>query len=179
MDPLHRPAHALLTRRHLLTRVFPAIVAVPAVTAALGGCSLIGGTAADPPDPLPGLADAARADAALAASLITADPSLRSRLEPLQSARAAHAAALDQMLGRPPGSAVPAAATSPATPAAGPTSAPATGSARTSEAGVAQLHEALVASTAAAADAALALPTEKVGLVASVAACCSTYAALL
>jgi hypothetical protein len=159
--------------------VFPAIVAVPAVTT-LGGCSLFGQSAAAAPDPLPGIADAARADAALAASVIAADPSLRARLEPLRAARAAHAAALDQMLGRPPSSAVPAAAAPPATPGARPTAgAPATGAARASKTGVTQLHDALVASAAAASDAALVLPTGKVGLVASVAACCSTYAALL
>src|SRR5436305_14465687 len=86
VDPLHR-----LTRRHVLTRVFPAVVAVPAVSAGLGGCSLFGTSAAGAPDPLPGLADAARADAARAASLITADPGLPRRLEPLRAARATHA----------------------------------------------------------------------------------------
>ncbi len=183
MDPLPRRLGAPLTRRHVLTRVFPAIVAVPAVTAGLGGCSLLGQSAAGAPDPLPGLADAARADAALAASVIAADASLRSRVEPLRAARTAHAAALDRMLGRPPGTAVPAPAvsTAPATarPTTGSTAAPATGSARTSKPGVTQLHDALVASAAAAADAALGLPGEKVGLVASVAACCSAYAATL
>jgi hypothetical protein len=157
--------------------VFPAIVAVPAVTAGLGGCSLLGQSAAGAPDPLPGLADAARADAALAASVIAADASLRGRVEPLRAARTAHAAALDRMLGRPPGTAVPAPAVSTARPTT--TAAPATGSARPAKAGVTQLHDALVASAAAAADAALGLPGEKVGLVASVAACCSAYAATL
>lgn len=179
MDPLPRRLGAPLTRRHVLTRVFPAIVAVPAVTAGLGGCSLLGQSAAGAPDPLPGLADAARADAALVASVIAADASLRSRLEPLRAARAAHAAALDRMLGRPPGTAVPAPAVSTARPTTGPTAAPAPGGARSSKPAVTQLHDALVASGAAAADAALGLPGEKVGLVASVAACCSAYAATL
>jgi hypothetical protein len=44
---------------------------------------------------------------------------------------------------------------------------------------VRQVHDAIAASAAAASDATLVLPPEKVGLVASVAACCATYAALL
>lgn len=180
MDPLHRPA-GTLSRRHLLTRVFPAIVAVPTAAAALGGCSLLSRSTADAPDPIPGLADAARADAALAASIITADPGQRARLEPLRAARTTHAAALDRLLGRAPSAAVPAAVTAPATATPRPTagSAPATGGARASKASLAQLHDALTASAAAATDAALVLPAEKVGTVASVAACCAAYAALL
>lgn len=180
MDPLLRPSGTPLTRRHLLTRVLPAAVVLPP---AVSGCSVFGQSAAKAPDPLPGLADAARADAALAAAAIAADPSLRGRLEPLRAARTTHAAELDRMLGRPPGTAAP------ANPTAAPRSAAATstppsgtapsGTARRDAPGVRQVHDAIAASAAAAAEATLLLPTEKVGLVASVAACCSTYAALL
>jgi hypothetical protein len=147
---------------------------------------VFGQSAAKAPDPLPGLADAARADATLAAAAIAADPSLRGRLEPLRAARTTHAAELDRMLGRPPSTAAPAA---PANPSATPRSAAATstppsgtapsGTAGRDAPGVRQVHDAITASAAAAAEAALVLPVEKVGLVASVAACCSTYAALL
>jgi hypothetical protein len=141
---------------------------------------VFGQNAAKAPDPLPGLADAARADAALAAAAIAVDPSLRGRLEPLRAARATHAAELDRMLGRPPTTAAPASATPRSTAAAPPTSgAPPTGTARRDAPGVRQVHDAIAAAAAAASDAALVLPAEKVGLVASVAACCSTYAALL
>ncbi len=188
MDPLLRPSGPRLTRRHLLTRVLPAAVALPAV---VSGCSVFGQGSAKAPDPLPGLADGARADAALAAAAIAADPSLRGRLEPLRAARTTHAAELDRMLGRPPSTAVPAA---PANPNATPRSAAATssppsgtapsgtapsGTARRDAPGVRQVHDAIAASAAAASEATLVLPAEKVGLVASVAACCSTYAALL
>lgn len=168
----HRPAGTALTRRHVLTRVLPAVAVLPA----LGGCSLLGQGAASAPDPLPGLADAARADAALTSSVITADPSLRVRLEPLRAARTAHATAIDRMLGRPPGTPVPAAATATATSTATATT---TAPARSGTPGVAQLHDALAASAAAAGDAALTLDADQVGLVASVAACCAAYAALV
>ncbi|SHL27690.1 hypothetical protein SAMN05443637_12321 [Pseudonocardia thermophila] len=178
MDPLHRPGGTRLTRRCVLTRVLPALAALPAGTTALGGCSLLGQDNARQPDPLPGLADAARDDAALAAAAIAADASLRSRLEPLRAARLAHAAALDQLLGRPVNTDTAAA---PTTAAAAPTTTPAPGSrsSRGSGPGVREVHDAVAASASAAADAALTLPPDKVGLVASIAACCSAYAALL
>ena len=191
MDPLHRPVSTRMTRRHVLTRVLPAVAVAPA---ALSGCSVLGQSAAKAPDPLPGLADAARSDAALAAAAIAADPSLRARLEPLRAARATHAAALDRILGRPPataGAGAPAnpaptspVPTSPVPTSAAPRSAPSTstppsGTARRTSPGARDVHDAVAASAAAAAEAALALPAEKVGLVASVAACCSAYAALL
>jgi hypothetical protein len=158
--------------------MLPAAVVLPAV---VSGCSVFGQSSAKAPDPLPGLADAARADAALAAAAIAADPSLRGRLEPLRAARTTHAAELDRMLGRPPSTAVPAAPTGPSAPprSAAATSIPPSGTARRDAPGVQQVHEAIAGSAAAAAEATLVLPAEKVGLVASVAACCSTYAALL
>ncbi|MGI5129074.1 hypothetical protein ACQEVB_19875 [Pseudonocardia sp. CA-107938] len=178
MDPLHRPFGSRLTRRHVLTRVLPAVVVLPT---AVSGCSL-GQNAAKAPDPLPGLADAARADAALAAAAIAADPTLKARLEPLRAARTTHAAELDRLLGRPPATGAAARTTAPAAPSgtssAKPSATPSS-TARRDAPGVREVHDAIAASAAAAADAAMVLPAEKVGLVASVAACCSTYAALL
>jgi hypothetical protein len=183
VDPLHRPSVTRVTRRHLLTRVFPAVAVLPA---AVGGCSVFGQSAAKAPDPVPALADAARSDAALAAAAIAADPSLRARLEPLRAARATHAAELDRILGRPPATAGPGAGgtapspTSTSAPrSAASTSTPPSGTARRDNPGVREVHDAVAASATAASEAALVLAPEKVGLVASVAACCSTYAALL
>jgi hypothetical protein len=131
---------------------------------ALAGCS----TARVPqgPDPLIALADAARTDAALATAAITASPNLADRVQPLVEARTAHAAALDAEVAR----------LDPARPSTTPatTPAPAQGSAT-----LAQVRAAVLASGEAAATAALDLPAERVGLVASVAACCNAYAEVL
>jgi hypothetical protein len=130
---------------------------------AVAGCAL--GRAAGPtePDPLIALADAARADAALAAAAVAADQGLAAALQPLVEARTQHAAALDAEIARlNPHRPTPA-------PAPPPTSRP----------GRAEVQRAVLGSGRAAADVALGLPPERVGLVASVAACCSTYAEVL
>jgi hypothetical protein len=147
-----------LTRRRVLAG---ALLAVPA----LAGCSL-GGTD-DPPDPLIALADAARSDAALAGAVVAAAPNLAERVRPLADARLAHAAALDAEVSRidPERTVIP-------TPAPVPTS----GLAKD---GLARVRSAAQAAGTAAAAAALTLPVERVGLVASVAACCATYAEVL
>ncbi len=147
-----------LSRRRLL-------VAVGIAPAVLGGCGFLG-AADDGPDPLVALADAARADAALAAALVAAEPGLAERVDPLVAARTEHAAALDAEVLRLDPGAAPAAAS----PTSAPPAAPAT---------LAGLRAAIAASGAAAGDAALTLPAERVGLVAAVAACCATYAAVL
>jgi hypothetical protein len=141
-----------------------ALLAVPAVA----GCSL-GASGEEPPDPLIALADAARADAALAGAAIRADAALGPQLQPLVEARTAHAAALEAEVVRldPERTAGPAA---PPAPTAAP---PPTGDA------LAGVRAACAAAAAAAAAAALDLPADRVGLVASVSACCATYAAVL
>ncbi|MCO1654443.1 hypothetical protein [Pseudonocardia humida] len=138
-----------------------ALLAVPAA----GGCSF-GSDADDAPDPLIALADAARADAGLARAAIAADGALAEALQPLVDARAAHAAALEAEITRldPDRAATPPA----------PPPAPALG-----RDPMARVREACEASGAAAAAAAVALPAERIGLVAAVAACCSTYAVVL
>jgi hypothetical protein len=147
-----------LSRRRLLAGM---LLAPPA----LAGCSLGASTKDTGPDPLIALAGSARADAALVTAAITTQPDLAERLTPLRTARADHAAALDAEIVRR--------ATGPsATPAPAP--APATGAAT-----AAAVRAAVLASGRAAAAAALTLPAERVGLVASVAACCSTYATVL
>jgi hypothetical protein len=139
-----------------------ALLAVPA----LAGCSLVGGTE-EPPDPLIALADAARSDAALASAVAAAAPDLADRVRPLADARLAHATALDAEISRldPDRTAIP-------TPAPVPT----TGLAKD---GLARLRSASQAAATAAAAAVPGLDTGRVGLVASVAACCSAYAAVL
>jgi hypothetical protein len=127
---------------------------------ALAGCSAA--RAPQGPDPLIALADAARTDAALATAAITASPNLADRVQPLVDARTAHAAALDAEVAR----------LDPTRPSTTP--APAQGSAS-----LAQVRAAVLASGEAAATAALDLPAERVGLVASVAACCNAYAEVL
>jgi hypothetical protein len=133
------------------------------VPPALAGCSLGAEAGSDGPDPLIALADAARADAALAAAAVVADPELAEALTPLVDARTAHAAALDAEVAR----------LDPDRPAPGPPAPPA------SEPGRTEVQRAVLASSRAAADVALGLAAERVGLVASVAACCSTYAEVL
>ncbi|HZG89778.1 MAG TPA: hypothetical protein VEZ42_06140 [Pseudonocardia sp.] len=148
-------ARAGVPRRRVLAG---ALLAVPA----LAGCSLGG---PDRPDPLIALADAAHADAALAAAALTAAPELADRVRPLVDARTEHAAALEAEIARlDPDRAPPPAPAAPPIPA---------GEALT------RVREAVQASGAAAAAAAIDLPAERVGLVASVAACCATYATVL
>ncbi|WP_255620989.1 hypothetical protein [Pseudonocardia sp. DSM 110487] len=130
---------------------------------AVAGCAL--GRAAGPtePDPLIALADAARADAALAAAAVATDQGLASALQPLVEARTQHAAALDAEVAR----------LNPSRPTPAPSPRP------SGRPGRAEVQQAVLASGRAAGDVALGLPPERVGLVASVAACCSTYAEVL
>lgn len=134
---------------------------------AVAGCSLGPASGPTEPDPLIALAEAARADAALAAAAVAADPDLAEPLQPLIDARTQHAGALDIEITRldpdhP-------------TPAPGSPPPPSTASRPDREA----VRRAVLASGQAAAQAALVLPPERVGLVASVAACCSAYAEVL
>lgn len=131
---------------------------------AVAGCAL--GRTAGPtePDPLIALADAARADAALAAAAVAADRGLATALQPLVDARTQHAAALDAEVARlDPDRPTPAPAPPPSTARPGRT----------------EVQRAVLASGRAAGEVALALPPERIGLVASVAACCGTYAEVL
>ncbi|GAA5130550.1 hypothetical protein [Pseudonocardia adelaidensis] len=130
---------------------------------AVAGCSLGRATGPSGPDPLIALADAARADAALAAAAVAADHGLAAALQPLVDARTRHAAALEAEITRlDPDRPTPA-------PAPPPTSRP----------GRTEVQRAVLASGRAAGEAAFGLPPERVGLVASVAACCSAYAEVL
>ena len=158
------------------------MLALPAAATVVAGC---GGTRTDRddrPDPLVALADAARADAALAAAAIAADPTVAVRIDPLRAARTEHAAALDAEIVRMGG--VPRTATPSTAPAVGTAGPPAptsaTGTAAPAPAPtVARVREAVAASQRGAAELVPDLPAERVGLVASVAACCATYAAVL
>jgi hypothetical protein len=145
-------------------QVLAALAAAPAAVGLLGGCTV---GAAEPvgPDPLVALADSARADAALVAAALAADPALAPRLDPLSAARTEHAIALDAEITR-------LAPTSTPSPSAAPTAAP-------TPATLAEVRTALRGSGEAAGAAALELPADRVGLVASIAACCTTYAAVL
>jgi hypothetical protein len=170
-------------------RVLRLALALPAAAAFVSGCS--GATARrKEPDPLVALADAARADVALAAGAVAADPGLSARIEPLRAARAEHAAALDAevvRVGGVPGAAAPTSVGPTAAPAAPSGSAPASAAAGTSPSAsvtprvvtLAQVRDAVAASQRGAADLVPGLPAERVGLVASVAACCAAYAAVL
>ncbi|GAA1318440.1 hypothetical protein [Pseudonocardia xinjiangensis] len=132
---------------------------------ALAGCS-IGAGAGDGPDPLIALAEAARSDAALAAAAVAASPALADRVRPLADARTAHAVALEAEVARADPDRAP---VQPTTPPARPAS----------TVTLAQVRAATVASGQAAAGAVLTLPVDRVGLVASVAACCAAYAEVL
>jgi hypothetical protein len=163
-------------------RVLQLMLALPAAATVVAGCSGATTDRDDRPDPLVALADAARADAALAAAVIAADPTVAARIDPLRAARTEHAAALDAEIVRVGG--VPTTATpsmAPAVGTAGPAApAGATGTAAPAPvATVARVREAVAASQRGAAELVPDLPAERVGLVASVAACCATYAAVL
>lgn len=139
-------------------RVLLGLVLLPP---ALVGCARAG--SARPVDPLVALADAARADAALGTAAIAADAALAERVQPLVDARTAHAAALDAEVRRLRPNQGPATAAPPVT---GPPT-------------VAAVRSAARAAADAAAEVALDLPVDRVGLVASVAACCASYATVL
>ena len=170
-------------------RVLQLMLALPAAATVVAGCSGATTDRDDRPDPLIALADAARADAALAAAVIAADPTVVTRIDPLRAARTEHAAALDAEIvrvGGVPSTAVPSAAA--AAGSADPTAragAAGTGTATSGTAApapavtVARVREAVAASQRGAAALVPDLPPERVGLVASVAACCATYAAVL
>ncbi|MET0188756.1 hypothetical protein EV383_1625 [Pseudonocardia sediminis] len=149
------PASAGITRRRMLTWCAAAAVAPPVLTACTSGS----GTDADDSRTLLALADQARADAALVVAAVTADPALAERLEPLRAARIDHAAALDTAGGRTAASAV--------TPPAPDT------------ADVARVRDAVVSSARAASDAVPQAPATQVGLLAEIAACCTTYGVVL
>jgi hypothetical protein len=171
-------------------RVLMLALLAPVAAAGLGACSTGPSRTTKGPDPLVGLADAARADAALAAAAIASNPDLAARVDPLRAARTEHAAALDAEVvraGGTPGSAAPTAAarTAAAPTAAAPPSGAASADPTVAPTGIvetvslARVREAVAASQRAAAQLVPDLPAERVGLVASVAACCATYAAVL
>jgi hypothetical protein len=143
----------------------------------LGACGIGPDRRRRDPDPLVALADAALADAALAAAAVAASPDLGARLEPLRAARTEHAAALDAEVVRAGGSPRSAAPTAP--PTASAAAAPTGVTGVTEAVGLARVREAVAASQRGAAQLVPDLPPERVGLVASVAACCATYAAVL
>jgi HAMP domain-containing protein len=132
---------------------------------AVAGCALGRASGPTEPDPLIALADAARADAALAAAAVAADQALAAALQPLVEARTQHAAALDTEIAR----------LSPDRPTPTPVPPPAP----TGRPGRAEVQRAVLASGRAAGEVALGMPPDRVGLVASVAACCNTYAEVL
>jgi hypothetical protein len=148
----------LISRRRLLTGI---LLGVPA---ALTACSF-GPSTPEPPDPLIALAAAARSDAALAAAAVAASPELTGSVQPLVDARTQHAAALDAEITRLDPDHVP-----PTSPAPRPAE---------RATGLAEVREAVLASGRAATEAVLGLPAERAGLVASVAACCNAYGAVL
>ena len=152
-------------------RVLQLMLALPAAATVVAGCSGARTDRDDRPDPLVALADAARAD-----------PTVAARIDALRAARTEHAAALDAEIvraGGVPSTAPPSAA--PASGTGGPTARPsAAGTATPAPAvTVARVRDAVAASQRGAAELVPDLPAERVGLVASVAACCATYAAVL
>ncbi|MBN9790437.1 MULTISPECIES: hypothetical protein [unclassified Pseudonocardia] len=142
------------TRRQVLVTAAAVAAMVP-----LAGCSSATTRTEDASDALLALADAARSDAALIVAAVTGDPSLAGRLEPLRAARMEHAAALDQAGGRTPGQIA-----APATPPSG---------------DLAAVRDAVAGSARSAGEVVPRASALQVGLVAEVAACCATYAAVL
>lgn len=143
------------TRRQVLATAAASVAFGPVLAA----CSPGTGRTDDTADALLALADGARMDAAMAVAAVTGDPGLAGRLEPLRAARMEHAAALDQAGGRAPGS-VPVPATPPS-------------------ADLAAVRDAVAASGRTAGEVVPRASAHQIGLVAEVAACCATYAAVL
>lgn len=159
-------------------RVLALALLAPVAAAGLGACGRGAVRRPKGPDPLVALAAAARADAALAAAATAANPDLASRVDPLRAARTEHAAALDAEVVRAGGTPAPTTPPPPEPPAADPgTTVAPTGV--TQAVTLARVREAVAASQRSAAELVPDLPAERVGLVASVAACCATYAAVL
>jgi hypothetical protein len=179
-----RPAGLLASAPSLdRRRVLVLALLAPVAAAGLGACGSGAARRTKDPDPLIALAEAARVDAALAAAAVAANPDLSARVEPLRAARTEHAAALDAEVVRAGGTPHSAAPTAPPTapPPSGPppsgTTVPPTGV--TQAVSLARVREAVAASQRGAAQLVPDLPAERVGLVASVAACCATYVAVL
>ncbi|WP_226365946.1 hypothetical protein [Pseudonocardia sp. ICBG162] len=153
-SPVTRRGGVRPTRRQVLATAAAVVATVP-----LAGCSSATTRTEDAFDALLALADAARSDAALIVAAVTGDPSLAGRLEPLRAARMEHAAALDQAGGRTPGQIA-----APATPPSG---------------DLAAVRDAVAGSARSAGEVVPRASALQVGLVAEVAACCATYAAVL
>ncbi len=151
-----RPETRTLTRRGLL--------AVLLLGPALAACAPPRSPQAAAPDPLIALAATARADAALAAAVIAATPDLAGRVAPVRDARTQHAVALEAEVARQAGTTAP-----------GPPRPTAATGAPTVDA----LRRSVDAAGTAAGKVAMTADARRVGLVASVAACCTTYAAVL
>jgi hypothetical protein len=140
-----------------------ALVVLGLTVPALAACTT--SPADEGPDPLIPLADRARADAALVTAAITADPALTDRLDPLRSARNDHATALQAEIDRLAGAETP--------------SPPAAAQAPTGPVDLSAVRQAADAAAREATGLVATLPTGRVGLVGSLAACCATYAAVL
>jgi hypothetical protein len=139
---------------------------------ALAGCTA-SAPALDAPDPLEAPARRAEADVALAAAVAQAHSTLAATARALAVDRAAHAATLRAELHRVHPDPVPTSATQPAPPAVPPpiSSDPA--------AAQAALTQAMHTAQDEAAALVITLPGYRAALLASVAACCATHAALL
>lgn len=151
-----------LSRRRLFALAAAGAAAVT-VSPALAACTTTG-TGSDGPDPLIALARRARADTAVIAAAIAADPGLAERLAPLRSARTDHAAALDREIQRLDPQARASSTAPPAAPPAADLPA-----VRTAIEDAAREAQGLVGG----------IGVERVGLVAAITACCTTYAAVL
>ena len=178
------PGTGLLARAPTVDRRRVLVMALLAPASAGGLAACTGGPdrRSPGPDPLIALADAARADAALAAGAIAANPDLTARVDPLRAARLEHAAALDAEVvraGGTPRGAAPAVPAAPSAAARPPTSSSTAPTGVAPPVTLARVREAVAASQRGAAQLVPDLPSERVGLVASVAACCATYAAVL
>ncbi|MFR9804331.1 hypothetical protein ACL02T_18885 [Pseudonocardia sp. RS010] len=156
------PAAVRLSRRRVLSLGLAAgglTLAAPV----LAGCAAA--SSDDEPDPLIPLVTRARSDADLVTAVITADPSLTARLDPLRSARTDHAAALEQEIARVAGTTTAVPAPAPATPLTG--------------ADLDAVRRAVADAAREAAGLVSSVPTARAGLVGSVAACCAAYTAVL
>ncbi|MGH3933186.1 MAG: hypothetical protein ACRDTF_24795 [Pseudonocardiaceae bacterium] len=158
------------SRRQMLTAGVAVGTLLMAGPTALAGCTSSAPPVHDEPDPLEGPAQRAEHDVALALAVAGAQPTLEARAVALAADRQAHATALRGELRRVRPSPAPVSATPPTTPVM-----------VTADQAVAPdaLAGAMRAAQDEAAGLVMLLPGYRAALLASVAACCASHAALL
>lgn len=164
----------------------PVLLGLTAVAVAVPAGSLLAGCGRGEPDPLEAVAARARSDAALIDSILaqpTLGAALSGRLGPVADARRQHAVALGVELGETSPAPAPPPPDPPPDQSSQPSSGPDSGSGVSSRPSpddvLPRVRTALDDSVHQAGRLVLTLPRQRAALVASIAACCAAYRAVL